>query len=308
MTPEQVLEQAVNAVRLARDYTADVEFSPEDAGRSERRLPLPPAGSRHRRGCHHGQHSGHGRLYDARAVRRADPHLRERIPNSDKAIWSVHCHNDLGLAVANSLAARDERRAPGGVHDQRPGRARRQRSLEESRHGGAHARATYFGLRRRASTRRRSCRPPSWCPASPAFRCSRTRPSSARMRLRTRPGIHQDGVQGRETPTRSCVPRTWAGTRTSWCWASSAASVRTRRPNWASISRRRSLRCAAVAKFTALTATMKGQSPDEALHAQLFHHGVPPVTGVPAAALAHAGRVGAGAKPHAQSRIALGDG
>jgi len=31
--------------------------------------------------------------------------LRERVPNSDKVIWSVHCHNDLGLAVANSLAA-----------------------------------------------------------------------------------------------------------------------------------------------------------------------------------------------------------
>ena len=31
--------------------------------------------------------------------------LRERIPNSDKAVWSVHCHNDLGMAVANSLAA-----------------------------------------------------------------------------------------------------------------------------------------------------------------------------------------------------------
>src|SRR5690606_5916236 len=30
--------------------------------------------------------------------------LRERVPNSDKAIWSVHCHNDLGMAVANSLA------------------------------------------------------------------------------------------------------------------------------------------------------------------------------------------------------------
>src|SRR5690606_33015616 len=30
--------------------------------------------------------------------------LRERVPNSDKAVWSVHCHNDLGMAVANSLA------------------------------------------------------------------------------------------------------------------------------------------------------------------------------------------------------------
>ncbi|MZR04812.1 homocitrate synthase/isopropylmalate synthase family protein, partial [Escherichia coli] len=31
--------------------------------------------------------------------------VRERVPNSDKAVWSVHCHNDLGIAVANSLAA-----------------------------------------------------------------------------------------------------------------------------------------------------------------------------------------------------------
>src|SRR5437867_11180799 len=31
--------------------------------------------------------------------------LREKVPNSDKAVWSVHCHNDLGMAVANSLAA-----------------------------------------------------------------------------------------------------------------------------------------------------------------------------------------------------------
>jgi 2-isopropylmalate synthase len=30
--------------------------------------------------------------------------LRERVPNADKAVWSVHCHNDLGMAVANSLA------------------------------------------------------------------------------------------------------------------------------------------------------------------------------------------------------------
>ena len=35
--------------------------------------------------------------------------LRERIPNSDKAIWSVHCHNDLGMAVANSLAGENRR-------------------------------------------------------------------------------------------------------------------------------------------------------------------------------------------------------
>jgi 2-isopropylmalate synthase len=48
--------------------------------------------------------------------------LRERMPNSDKAVWSVHCHNDLGMAVANSLGWGQDRWCPaGGVHHQRAG-------------------------------------------------------------------------------------------------------------------------------------------------------------------------------------------
>jgi 2-isopropylmalate synthase len=105
MTPEQVLERAVWAVKRARNYTDDVEFSPEDAGRSEtdflcRVLEAVIAAG-------------------ARTVNIPDtvgynlPHqfggliktLRERVPNSDRAVFSVHCHNDLGLAVANSLSA-----------------------------------------------------------------------------------------------------------------------------------------------------------------------------------------------------------
>jgi 2-isopropylmalate synthase len=105
MTEDAVLERAVWAVKYARRYTDDVEFSPEDAGRSEidflcRVLEAVIAAG-------------------ARTVNIPDtvgynlPHqfggliktLRERIPNSDKAIFSVHCHNDLGLAVANSLSA-----------------------------------------------------------------------------------------------------------------------------------------------------------------------------------------------------------
>lgn len=105
MAPEQVLEQAVHAVKYARQFTDDVEFSAEDAGRSEidflcRVIEAVIAAG-------------------ARTVNIPDtvgynlPHqfgnlirtLRERVPNSDKAIFSVHCHNDLGLAVANSLSA-----------------------------------------------------------------------------------------------------------------------------------------------------------------------------------------------------------
>ena len=105
MSPDQVLEQAVKAVKLARSYRDDVEFSPEDAGRSEvdflcRVLEAVIA-------------AGATTVNIPDTVGYTVPEqvgglirtLRERIPNSDKAVWSVHCHNDLGLAVANSLAA-----------------------------------------------------------------------------------------------------------------------------------------------------------------------------------------------------------
>jgi len=105
MSPDQVVEYAVKAVKRARQYTDDVEFSPEDAGRSEEdflcrileavidagatTLNIPDTV-----GYAFPEQFGHmiGRLI-------------ERIPNADKAVFSVHCHNDLGLAVANSLAA-----------------------------------------------------------------------------------------------------------------------------------------------------------------------------------------------------------
>ncbi len=105
MSPDQVFEQAVKAVKLARNYRDDVEFSPEDAGRSEidflcRVLEAVIA-------------AGATTVNIPDTVGYTVPEqfgglirtLRERIPNSDKAVWSVHCHNDLGLAVANSLAA-----------------------------------------------------------------------------------------------------------------------------------------------------------------------------------------------------------
>jgi 2-isopropylmalate synthase len=104
MTPEQVLEQARLAVRYARNFTDNIEFSPEDGSRSDvdflcRVLEAVIA-------------EGATTVNIADTVGYAIPELygefiktlRTRIPNSDKAVWSVHCHNDLGMAVANSLA------------------------------------------------------------------------------------------------------------------------------------------------------------------------------------------------------------
>jgi 2-isopropylmalate synthase len=105
MTPEQVLVDAVNAVRFARKFTDDVEFSPEDAGRSDVDFlcrVLEAVIKEGARTVNIPDTVGYTLPEQFGGLIRT---LRERIPNSGKAIWSVHCHNDLGLAVANSLAA-----------------------------------------------------------------------------------------------------------------------------------------------------------------------------------------------------------
>ncbi len=105
MEPDQVLEQAVKAVTRARKYTDNVEFSPEDAGRSELDFLC--------RVLEAVIDAGATTVNIPDTVGYNLPHqfgelihnLIERVPNADKAVFSVHCHNDLGLAVANSLSA-----------------------------------------------------------------------------------------------------------------------------------------------------------------------------------------------------------
>ncbi|QJR14443.1 2-isopropylmalate synthase [Usitatibacter palustris] len=105
MEPDAVLEAAVKAVKLARTFTDDVEFSAEDAVRSDvdflcrifeacidagaKTINVPDT-------VGYSIPEKWGELFKV---------LLNRIPNADKAVWSTHCHNDLGMAVANSLAA-----------------------------------------------------------------------------------------------------------------------------------------------------------------------------------------------------------
>lgn len=105
MSPDQVLEQAVKAVKWARQYTDNVEFSPEDAGRSEIDFLCRVLDAVIKAGA------TTLNIPDTVGYNLPDQfgnlirQLKERIPNSDKVVFSVHCHNDLGLAVANSLSA-----------------------------------------------------------------------------------------------------------------------------------------------------------------------------------------------------------
>ena len=105
MSPEQVIDRAVYAVKRARNLVADVEFSCEDAGRSDDDFLC--------RIIEESINAGARTINIPDTVGYAIPEefgykiktLLNRIPNADKAIFSVHCHNDLGLAVANSLSA-----------------------------------------------------------------------------------------------------------------------------------------------------------------------------------------------------------
>src|SRR5438477_356111 len=105
MSPEQVLEQSKLSVRFARKHCPDVEFSPEDGSRSDLDFLCRVLETVIKEGA--------STINIPDTVGYAVPQqfgefirkIRERVPNSDKAVWSVHCHNDLGMAVANSLAA-----------------------------------------------------------------------------------------------------------------------------------------------------------------------------------------------------------
>jgi 2-isopropylmalate synthase len=105
MSEDQVVERAVQAVKWAREYTEDVEFSAEDAVRSEIDFlvrvfeAVIEAGAKT---INVPDTVGYS-IPEVWGERMAE--LIKRVQGADKVVWSTHCHNDLGMAVANSLAA-----------------------------------------------------------------------------------------------------------------------------------------------------------------------------------------------------------
>lgn len=105
MTKEDIIAHAVAGVKRATGYCSDVEFSPEDAVRTEIDFLCQVVEA--------AIAAGATTVNIPDTVGYATPNhmgnviriLRQRVPNIDRAVISIHCHNDLGLAVANSLAA-----------------------------------------------------------------------------------------------------------------------------------------------------------------------------------------------------------
>ena len=187
MSREQVLAEVDRAVRQARGFTDDVEFSAEDATRSNWDYLVEVFS------C--AVSAGATTLNVPDTVGYTTPKeygeliafLRERVGGAEDVVFSVHCHNDLGLAVANSLSAirsgaRQIECTVNGIGE-RAGNT----SLEEVVMA-IKTRADQFPASIRRSTRRRSIPRAGCCRRSRGFRSSPTRRSWATMPLRTRPG------------------------------------------------------------------------------------------------------------------------
>jgi 2-isopropylmalate synthase len=104
-TREAVLAQIVDGVRRARQFTDDVEFSAEDATRSDRDFLCRVVEAAIANGAttiNLPDTVGYATPEDLRDF---FAEIMSRVPNADQAVFSTHCHDDLGLAVANSLAA-----------------------------------------------------------------------------------------------------------------------------------------------------------------------------------------------------------
>ena len=104
MTPEQVLEAAASMTAHAKRYCSDIEFSAEDATRSDWDFLARVVDAVIRAGATTVNIPDTVGYTTPTEMRDLITYLREKVPDSDRAIFSVHCHNDLGLATANSLA------------------------------------------------------------------------------------------------------------------------------------------------------------------------------------------------------------
>jgi 2-isopropylmalate synthase len=102
-TPEEILKRAADAVKYARKFVDDVEFYAEDAGRSENEYLAKVIEAVIKAGATVVNIPDTTGYCLPEEYGQKIKYLRENVPNIDKAIISTHCHNDLGMATANTM-------------------------------------------------------------------------------------------------------------------------------------------------------------------------------------------------------------
>ena len=221
-TPEQVHEAVIDSVTHARRYCDDVEWSCEDGSRSEHDFLC--------RCVESAIAAGAGTVNIPDTVGYAYPEefadlirmIRNRVPNIDKAVISVHCHNDLGLGVANSLraieaGARQVECTINGIGE-RAGNAAMEEIVMALR-----TRHDLLPYQTRIVTQHIT-RASRLVSAITGSRSSRTRRSSAPMRSPTRRASIRTACSRTRAPTRSCGPKTSVWSAPAWSWASTPAA------------------------------------------------------------------------------------
>ena len=205
---QKVLDMVVASVARARNYTDNVEWSCEDGTRTEHDFLC--------RCVEAAIKAGATTINMPDTVGYTVPEeyfamfkmVRERVPNADQARFSVHCHDDLGMAVANSLAgvragARQIECTINGIGE-RAGNA----ALEEvvmAMRVRNDVMPFWTGIDSTMLTRASKL-----VAAVTSFRCSTTRPSSAATPSRTKAAFTRTACSSTPRPTRSCSPRTSA--------------------------------------------------------------------------------------------------
>ena len=208
-TPEEILEMTAAMTAHAAKYTSNVEFSAEDATRSDWDFLVRIVDAAIRAGATTVNIPDTVGYTTPSEMQALIEYLRKQVPDSDKAVFSVHCHNDLGLATANSLAG-----VAGGA-----------RQIECTINGLGERSGNSALEEVTGSTRRRLPAPAVPFIPSSARPLRSTSPSSGAMPLPTKAASTSTGFSPTSRPTRSSHRSLSVSTPTIWFWASTPASM-----------------------------------------------------------------------------------
>ena len=216
MEPEQVLELIVKSVSRAKNHVDDVEWSCEDGTRSDIDFLCRCVEAAIKAGAttiNMPDTVGYTTPDEYETMFRT---VRERVPNADKAIFSTHCHNDLGLAVANTIAGLARRGAADRMHHQRHRRARGKCGAGGGRDGDLRTRADILPFyTNNIEDADAQCAPRRLVSAVTSFPVQYNKAIVGRNAFAHESGIHQDGMLKDETTYEIMRPESVGVAKTS---------------------------------------------------------------------------------------------